>query len=892
VIGRVKHMTPFDEGEELRPSDLARLEFRGPALTRVAGGRGPQTGAPPLVTPEQDIGAVDQSASWLVKFAKSRAARPIRPVIRPLRRLLTSLRGRPDRYSLSNDRTLIAQSGSFAAEAYLRNWPELAESGGDPILHFLIEGWRNGTNPGPDFDVEYYLQAYDDVRKSGQNPLVHYLRHGKTEGRLPLPPDICTLFPLREPAAPSPEDWERLCVAWEGPGSSPVVDVVVPVHGGCHVVMGCLYSVLSSRNATSYQLVVIDDCSPQIELRRALEQLAALVQIDLHRMPNNLGFVGACNIGMALHPERDVILLNSDAEVFNDWIDRLRAAAYRDEHTGTVTPLSNNAEICSYPHFTDNNRRELELPDSALDELAARVNGGRDVEIPTGVGFCLYLRRHCLDDIGLFDAASFGQGYGEENDLSRRATAAGWRNILAPNVFVRHFGGASFGSRKAKRLHNAVQMVERRHPGYLSLVGEFIEQDPVRPYREALDTARVARRGRNRAMLFITHHIGGGTERHTAELSELLEENGTPVFFCRADPQDPASFRIQDPKMGDAPNLPKFDIDRDIDRFAEFSSDVGITHIHIHHLAGFPEKMADFIRIVCARIGIHYDLTMHDYMAICPRINLVDGSGSYCGEPELRSCEECIERDGSPFGQPAVWAWRDRYARLLAGARLVFVPDDDVKARIRRYFPDAAIAVRPHPVVPRKKTQTSRCPPPLAPKDNRRRVIILGAIGLAKGSKLLQDTAAAAAELQLPLEFVVIGSTDRDRELSKIGIVTVTGKYEEGAESGMLASAEADLAWFPAVWPETYSYTLSAVFEAGLFPVAFDLGAIANRIRAAGWGELLSISYMSDPPLLARRLTEIRTPVAAARSKLCAQTYPDPHRSYYALDDDPAGQQV
>ena len=70
-------------------------------------------------------------------------------------------------------------------------------------------------------------------------------------------------------------------------------------------------------------------------------------------------------------------------------------------------------------------------------------------DLPTGVGFCLYLRRAMLDAVGLFDPA-FGLGYGEENDLCLRAARAGWRNLLADNAFVVHTGGRSFVGQKAE----------------------------------------------------------------------------------------------------------------------------------------------------------------------------------------------------------------------------------------------------------------------------------------------------------------------------------------------------------------------------------------------------------------------------------------------------------
>src|SRR5690606_33210245 len=105
----------------------------------------------------------------------------------------------------------------------------------------------------------------------------------------------------------------------------------------------------------------------------------------------NQGYVYCANRGMKLHPTRDVVQLNSDSEVFNDWLDRLRASAWQDDRTGTVSPLSNNAGICSYPAFNLNNSRPLELEYAALDTLASAVNRDMRVEAPTGVGFCMYI---------------------------------------------------------------------------------------------------------------------------------------------------------------------------------------------------------------------------------------------------------------------------------------------------------------------------------------------------------------------------------------------------------------------------------------------------------------------------------------------------------------------
>ena len=58
----------------------------------------------------------------------------------------------------------------------------------------------------------------------------------------------------------------------------------------------------------------------------------------------------------------------------------------------------------------------------------------------------MYIRRAALADIGLFDAEAFGRGYGEENDFCLRASARGWRHLLACDTFVYHEGAVSFGA--------------------------------------------------------------------------------------------------------------------------------------------------------------------------------------------------------------------------------------------------------------------------------------------------------------------------------------------------------------------------------------------------------------------------------------------------------------
>ena len=272
---------------------------------------------------------------------------------------------------------------------------------------------------------------------------------------------------------------------------NPAVDVVIPVYRGVAETRRCIDSVLASPQATPHDVVVIDDATPEPEIARYLDLLAQQGRITLLRNERNLGFVQSVNRGMALHAERDVVLLNSDTEVANDWLDRLRAAAYREPDIATVTPLSNNATICSYPFERWDGGVPGTLGLAGLDRLVAAANRGKAIEIPTGVGFCMLIRRDALSQLGAFDAERFGRGYGEECDFCRRAAKAGRRNMLAGDVYVFHQGSVSFSSERAERIEAAHVMILKLHPEYLTEVFRFIHADPAAGLRAAIDAARI-----------------------------------------------------------------------------------------------------------------------------------------------------------------------------------------------------------------------------------------------------------------------------------------------------------------------------------------------------------------------------------------------------------------
>ncbi len=126
-----------------------------------------------------------------------------------------------------------------------------------------------------------------------------------------------------------------------------------------------------------------------------------------------------------------------------------------------------------------------------LDTLFHRANAGRSLEIPTAVGFCMYLRRSCLEQIGLFDEALYGRGYGEENDFSQRASVAGWRNVICADLFVYHQGAVSFREDRRELMEHAETRLLKRYPGYTASMARFFAEDPLQDFRNAVNRLRL-----------------------------------------------------------------------------------------------------------------------------------------------------------------------------------------------------------------------------------------------------------------------------------------------------------------------------------------------------------------------------------------------------------------
>jgi GT2 family glycosyltransferase len=708
----------------------------------------------------------------------------------------------------------------FNAAWYAKHYNDVAVAGLEPARHFFEHGAAEGRSPGPGFDPQRYAALYPEQRSSGLDPLAHYLRIGRTLGHETQHPYLA----VADLAAAPPPAAER--AAPDG-----VVDIIVPVYRGLAETRDCIESVLASASRVATRLRIYDDASPEPALGEYLRALAAREpRVILVANAANLGFVGTVNRAMrAALAEPDslaVVLLNSDTVVAGDWVDRLFAHVRDATDVASVTALSNNATICSYPHLGAN---PLPPGRSAgdVDALAREVNAGRAVEVPTGVGFCMLLTRGALEAVGLFDEAAFGKGYGEENDFCLRALAAGYRHLLALDVFVAHVGEVSFAGESAPGKQAAERVIAARYPHYGALVGRWIERDPALAARLRL-TFALWRASPAPVHVLVTHDLGGGTERQVQRLVAQLGASGH-VVVVRPVEGRPTRLRLENASAFDG-----FATEVDVGDgagLAALLATLGATSVQVHHLLGHGELVRDGL----ARSDLGHAFFVHDFFSLCPQVTLTTARGDYCGEPDAAGCDACI-RERPSHGASDIRNWRLANAWAIQGARAVQAPSHDAAQRIERYFGVLPEVRRHEPVgtlhaAPIVRRAASAAQP--------LRVVLLGVLAAHKGRRLVIDAATAAQRKGLPLRFHLIGDPQGPVPAEAAATLHWTGWYDDARLPDLIAEAAPDLFLFASQAPETYSFTLTAAKATGLPIVATALGAFPERLQPYPAGRLV-----------------------------------------------------
>lgn len=329
--------------------------------------------------------------------------------------------------------------------------------------------------------------------------------------------------------------------------------------------------------------------------------------------------------------------------------------------------------------------------------------------------------------------------------------------------------------------------------------------------------ARLAQSSRPRILL-VTHGWAGGVLRHVAELAEALADRAEVLTL---QPARGAGVRLSWSRDGEGADL-AFEWPRDRTTLRALLRALGVARIHLHHVDGLPQEVLG----LAADLAVPLDVTLHDAYPYCPRYHLDRGEGRYCGEPDEAGCNACLAR------RPAQWPldiadWRAAFRRALSDGARVIAPTRDTAARFARHFPEARVEVWPHPDA--------------RPAAQRRsiRVGLLGKLTPDKGFDVALACARDAEARGLPLAFRILGPVGAPLPPLRAGTISFTGEYADAERESLIAAESPDVWMFPAQWPETWSYTLTAALATGRPIVASNLGAIGERLSGVALATLV-----------------------------------------------------
>jgi N-acetylglucosaminyl-diphospho-decaprenol L-rhamnosyltransferase len=209
----------------------------------------------------------------------------------------------------------------------------------------------------------------------------------------------------------------------------------------------------SLDSVRGHETIVVDHGSTDgtVELVRERFPEARLIEQE------NRGLAAGWNAGIRDADGRYFLLLNADAWVVGDGVERLVAFADAHPEAAVVGPRLLNPDGTLQPSV----RGFPTLWRLATEYLFLRKLAPRSRLLNSfyGAGFehdsvreadflygaCMLVRREAVDSVGLVDEDFFL--FSEETDWCYRFTRAGWKVLFTPDAEAVHVGGASHGGR-------------------------------------------------------------------------------------------------------------------------------------------------------------------------------------------------------------------------------------------------------------------------------------------------------------------------------------------------------------------------------------------------------------------------------------------------------------
>ncbi|MBO4582643.1 MAG: glycosyltransferase [Alphaproteobacteria bacterium] len=600
------------------------------------------------------------------------------------------------------------------------------------------------------------------------------------------------------------------------------IDIIVPVYNGFDFLDG-LFQCIKENTDLHYRLFVVNDASTDKRVLPLLKKYATAFGSKMILIENehNLGFVKSVNAALK-QTTNNVVLINTDVILPKKWASGLLYPIEQDSKVATVTPFSNCATIFSIPEFGDNIfDGDLE----SINESISCINAPFDkLSFPTGVGFCMAINKEALHSVGLLDEI-FERGYGEENDWCQRAIKKGFYNTIAPNLFVWHKHGASFGVEKFKMIERHLAIIKNRYKNYIKDVQKAQHEGiyaSLREFIKILFFNSIA----NSTSVWFCHAWGGGAEMYAQRQIESLRQDSLCIKLCEKNYGYVRMSWYYKEYSGT--------IYIEHDDILNILDHIKIDSIVVNSITSWlqiPETLK-LISDIKSHLKCVVSFRAHDFMSICPSICMVNNDMTYCNITRLEQCKTCkLHLDKQPIKISNLTAYQTAWGKFFAEiCDEIIAFSDSTREIYAMLFPQTKdkIKVIPH-TIPKIRV-------PVVHEHDGINIAILGAIHAAKGAYILSEMGKLLPKYK-NVTITLIGYTANKKGFPNI---IETGTYIPEDLPNIIEEHNIDIIFIPSICPETFSYTTQEAIEMELKTACFNLGAQAERIKNYHQGLVIS----------------------------------------------------
>lgn len=625
------------------------------------------------------------------------------------------------------------------------------------------------------------------------------------------------------------------------------VTVIVPVFNAADDLEVCVNRLIA-HTPPDVQIIFIDDGSSDPRISDILDKVSQFDQVRVLRNAQNLGFTRTINRGFVEAGGDDVIILNSDARVTPRWVEGMAMAARSEPRIATVTAMSDRAGAFSAPCIGNDNPLPKALDENTYARAFRRQSLGLYPKVPTGNGFCMYISRSCLDEIGVLDADAFPRGYGEENDFCMRAVRAGWRNVIDDRTYVFHERSKSFGDAKTELMSAGRQTIDRRYPEYGKAIQVFSSGVKIQLARLRAKQALAVCPTLNLRVLFVVSTQTGGTPQTNRDLMEGLSD-AIDGWILRCDSKKLELRQVVDgePLVRRTHQLSE-PVDPITHRSMEYEAvlsawllELDADIVHIRHLAWHSLMLP----AIAKNLGCKVIFSFHDFYMVCPTVKLMDENSQFCGgvctATEGKCRPELWPENSLPdLKEKWVYHWRAHIAAALKPCDGFVTTSPSAHRLIREALP--SVPVDRFVVIPHGRDFSNFYRLRQTPVHGKPiRILVPGNIDIAKGRDvilgLLEQDRLGLLEFHVMGKFIFEGAPPA-------GIID-HGRYDRNDFAQLASTIGAHFGAIFSIWDETYCHTLTELWSIGMPAMVFDFPTVSDRVRESGAGWVLDHTDIS-----------------------------------------------